>query len=71
MAEILDEIEIRDRNVVTIPLNVRSILNVGIGDWLRWVQEDDGSICIYKIVTKIVNSGSKNIGGGVSGAKDV
>ena len=63
MAEILDEVEMRDRNVVTVPTPVRKFLNIKPGDMLRWVLDDSNCICVFKVTTRIVNSYYKKYGG--------
>ena len=63
MTEILDEGEIRGRNIITIPLPVRKILNLKVGDMVRWIKDDEGCICVFKVTTRIVNHMSCKRGG--------
>jgi len=55
-----DPIQIRDRNVITIPKDVRKILNVSIGDWVGFDIFDNDKICVHKIIPHRM----KNKGGG-------
>ena len=67
MSEILAETDIRDRNVVTLPVVVRDILNTSYGDRIRFERNDHGDICICKVVSHKVN----NRCGGVDADKEV
>ena len=59
MTEKIDEIEIRDRNVVTIPIKIRRLLNVAPGDYLRF-ERKNGLIIICKAVTRSVPNNCKH-----------
>lgn len=56
MTDILDETNIRDRNVITIPSVVRDILNLNIGDRVRFERNGKGNICFCKVISHKVNS---------------
>ena len=66
MAHTIEEpIQIRDRNVITIPKDVRKILNVSIGDWVGFDVYSNDQICIHKIVPHRMRNTNKCTHGGV------
>jgi bifunctional DNA-binding transcriptional regulator/antitoxin component of YhaV-PrlF toxin-antitoxin module len=66
MVEVLDETKIRERNEITIPMNVRSFLKLVPGDFIRWELSDLGCIIVCKaVIRKVNNRCCKNIEGGV------
>ena len=60
MTEILGEMRLKIKNQVTVPKAVVEILNLKIGDFIRFEQKDNGEICLCKSVTHKVNN---NCGG--------
>jgi len=56
-----DIIQIRDRNVITLPVEVRRFLGVSVGDWIRF-EVYEGNVCVHRIVP---HRSPKNSCGGV------
>jgi bifunctional DNA-binding transcriptional regulator/antitoxin component of YhaV-PrlF toxin-antitoxin module len=54
--ETLEETWIRPKNEITVPRQVRNLLNLAPKDGIRWILCDNGEIVIKKIVSKIVNN---------------
>ena len=46
MAEVLERVTLRERNVATIPAVVRETLHVHPGDLLEFVLDDDGRVYV-------------------------
>ena len=47
---------IRDKNEVTLPIPVRKTLNLIPGDLVRFELNDDGIVCMHKIITRKINN---------------
>jgi len=52
----LGERMIRDKNEVTLPIPVRKTLNLIPGDLVRFELNDDGIVCMHKIITRKINN---------------
>ena len=72
MVEVLNKSRITNRNLITIPVKVRQLLNLFPGDLIRWELNDNGCVAVYKVVTHRVNNrcNTKFEGGGENGEKD-
>ena len=67
MTEILGgPIQIRDRNVITLPKEVRNVLGVSVGDWLGF-ELHDGVICLHRVIPHRMRN---NIVGGENDERD-
>lgn len=61
MTEILGEVWLRERNQITVPPEVTQILNLSIGDIMRF-EINDGYVCVHKAITKKVPTNNYKIG---------
>jgi len=55
MTEVLDEVKLRPKNQMTLPGIVIDILNMDVGDFIRFTKTESGDVCVCKAVTHKVN----------------
>jgi len=54
--EILAETRVRPKNEITIPGNVREVLNLNPGDFVRF-ELDNNMIVVHKVITRKISNG--------------
>ena len=65
MSDVIGEFKLRKKNQTTVPQKVIDILNLKLGDFIRWIEDDNGNIIIRKAITRLVPN--NKLGGDESG----